>query len=39
MEKEHLNIIDRVQEAEVYSLIKDKNICDDLIYINAEKWI
>ena len=29
-------LIDRVQEAEVYSLIKDKNICDDLIYINAE---
>ena len=29
-------LIDRVQEAEVYSLIKDKNICDDLIYINAD---
>lgn len=29
-------LIDRVQEAEVYSLIKDKNICDELIYINAD---
>lgn len=29
-------LIDRRNEAEVYRIIKDKNICDDVIYINPE---
>lgn len=29
-------LIDRKQEAQVYSVIKDKGICDDLVYINPE---
>ena len=29
-------LIDRRQEASVYSVICDKNICDDIIYINPE---
>lgn len=29
-------LINRGEEAEVYRVIKDKNICDDIIYINPE---
>ncbi|MDB2116091.1 phosphotransferase [Clostridium paraputrificum] len=29
-------LINRKEEASVYKVIKDKNICDDIIYINSE---
>lgn len=29
-------LINRRQEADVYNVIKDKNICDDIIYINPD---
>lgn len=30
------NLINRFQEAEVYQTIKDKGICDDIVYINPK---
>lgn len=30
-------LIDRKKEAEVYNVIKDKNICDNIVYFDSEK--